>query len=274
MSEPQNDAPKAARPLEEPEPIGEPRTNALRRLIAIVDRLREPDGCPWDRSQTLESIGPHLVEEAHELLEAIEAGADEDIVEEAGDLLMGLVLLARTGAEAERFDLAAMAHAVSDKLIRRHPHVFGGTPAGSAEEALGRWEAVKREERAARKNDASALAGVPVALPALQRAHRLRGKAVAAGWTAEGESAALEEVETRLGGLRAAIETEDREALERELGEALLAAAFLGGEHRIDPERALRGALRGFEAGFRRKEASFAKGKKGENPGSPAPPAG
>jgi ATP diphosphatase len=260
------------RPLEAPAPSGEPRIDALRRLVGIVDRLRAPDGCPWDREQTLASVAPHLVEEAHELVEAIESGDEAHTVEEAGDLLMGIALLARIAEQAGRFDLARIAGGVGDKLVRRHPHVFGDVTAGSADEALRNWEAIKRAERAEKEQDSSALAGVPVALPALQRAQRMGGKALSAGFRWDETGGALaklrEEVEeladevesSGLAASREAVPTaEQRERLEHELGDVLIAAAFLGNYLKLDPERAARAAIRRFEARFRAMERDLGR---------------
>jgi MazG family protein len=260
------------RPLEVPAPIGEARADALRRLVAIVDRLRAPDGCPWDREQTLKTVAPHLVEEAHELVEAIETGDEAHTIEEAGDLLMGIALLARIAEQAGRFSLAEVASEVSEKLVRRHPHVFGDVQARSADEALRNWEAIKRRERADKKEDASALAGVPVALPALQRAQRVGNKAIQAGFRWDDVAGALAKVREEVGELAHEIEAAklaesrdakptdaQRERLEHELGDVLIAAAFLGNYLRLDPERATREALRRFERRFRSMETSLGK---------------
>ncbi len=252
------------RSLEVPVSLGEPRSDALRRLLAVIDRLRAPDGCPWDLKQTLASVAPHLVEEAHELVEAVEAGADEHVVEEAGDLLMGICLLARIAEQEGRFDLAAVAGGVAEKLVRRHPHVFGEARADTAAAALANWEAIKRSEREAKAADASALAGVPLALPALQRAARLAAKARSAGFRWTDSGGAMAKVAEEALELRAAfdaaecarrppgeIDSRERARLEHELGDVLVAAAFLGSWLEIDPERAAREALRRFERRFR-----------------------
>lgn len=259
------------RALTEPAPIGEPRADALRRLIAIVDRLRASDGCPWDLKQTLTSVAPHLIEEAHELQEAIETAprdSDAHVVEEAGDLLMGVVLLARIAQDQERFDLAKIAAGVGDKLIRRHPHVFGDARADDAQQALANWESIKREERAASAVDSSALAGSPTALPALARARRLGEKAMAAGFRWSDARGALAKVKEEIAELEVAFEAleaaakaqqqadpEARARVEHELGDVLIAAAFLGNYLSLDPEQAARAALRRFEARFRAMEA-------------------
>ena len=253
---------------------GDARVDALARLVAVIDRLRDPEGgCPWDLEQTVESIAPSAVEEAHELVEAIEQGDEAGAVEEAGDVLLVVTLLARIAEQAGRFDLARAAGAASDKLVRRHPHVFGDVSVHDAPHAIANWERIKAGERAAERADASALAGVPVALPALQRADRLGAKAIAAGFRWTDARGALAKLTEEVGELREAAEAawaqsggvagEDadearRARLESELGDVLLAGALFGRYVGVDPERALRGAVRRFEARFRHMESELA----------------
>lgn len=256
----------AKRPAE-PIAADDPRTLALRRLVGVVDRLREPDGCPWDREQTEESMAPSLIEEAHELVEAIEQGSAEECAEEAGDVLMNVLLISRIAMEAGRYDLARAADLCSEKLVRRHPHVFGEVEVEDSEGVLVSWEAIKKAERAEKEADTSALAGLPVALPALQRAARACGKAVSAGFHWQDVGGALAKVREELAELEAELPAEAlaaerkpelapevRERVEAELGDLLLAGAFLGKYLGIDPERATRESLRRFEARFRSME--------------------
>jgi ATP diphosphatase len=281
MSDAQNEQKAAApRPLESFPTCGDARSDALRRVLHIVDRLREPDGCPWDREQTLKSLAPSLIEEAHELVEAIEREDDGGALEEAGDVVLVVALLCRIASEAGRFDLARAAEALGDKLVRRHPHVFGDAHADSSASAIANWERIKQGERRAKAGDASALAGVPRALPALQRAQRLGSKAIAAGfkWTdARGALAKLREEQGELeqalaavpdkaraqaapqveGALSVAPELVRERALaraEEELGDLLFAAAQLANYAGLDAERAARGALLRFERRFRSME--------------------
>ena len=248
--------------------VDDPRVEALRWLIGIVDRLREPDGCPWDLEQTELSMAPHLLEETHELIEAIEAGDAEAAVEEAGDVLMNVLIICRIAMESGRYDLAQSAGAIADKLVRRHPHVFGEAQAKDAGEVLSRWEAIKKSERQGKQQDASALAGVPKNLPALQRAARLCGKAVSAGFRWQNvagafaklreEMAELEEAlpESALGAeAKPELAPATRARIAHELGDVLLAAAYLGEYLGLEPEALTRQATRRFEARFRAMEA-------------------
>lgn len=249
----------------------DPRAVAFARLLAVVDRLRAPDGCPWDLKQTLASMAPHLVEEAHEALEAIERGHLAQSAEECGDVLMVVALLCRIAQDAGQFDLAAAAHGISDKLIRRHPHVFGEVVVDSAEAVVSNWEAIKKQEREGKQEDASAIAGVPVALPALQRAHRVGGKAVSAGFRWEDPRGALAKLHEEVAELEEALAGADlsrdgmpgatdalRARVEHELGDVLIAAAFVGRYLDVDPERAARSAVRRFESRFRSMESALA----------------
>lgn len=257
----------APRPLAPPPPTGDARLDALATLLAIVDRLRAPDGCPWDNEQTLASLAPSLVEEAHEAVEAIDAKDDGATTKELGDLLMVIALLAKIGEQdGGRFDLAAVANAVAAKLVHRHPHVFGDETADSATHVLANWERIKAEERAAADEDASALAGVPAALPALQRCQRVAAKAIAAGFHWSDVAGALAKVREEVLELEEVFATAPRDTarLEEELGDVLLAAAFFGQYAGIDPERATRAALRRFEARFRSMETEFQEGMRGK----------
>lgn len=237
-----------------PDLYSDPRVAAFARLVGIVDRLRAPDGCPWDRKQTLASMAPCLVEEAHEALEAIETGGDAETAEEAGDVLMVVALICRIAQDEQRFDLSDAASTIAEKLVRRHPHVFGDVTANSAEEALKSWESVKKRERSDKREDDSALAGVPVALPALQRADRVRAKAVAAGFRWSSAEDAVSKISEEHGEFLEALAKKDRATVEHELGDVLLSAAFAAGYLELDPEKLCRDAVRRFERRFRTME--------------------
>ena len=250
------------RPLEPTPETGDARLDALARLLAIVDRLRAPDGCPWDREQTVASMASSLTEEAFEAVEAIDQGDEEGTVEELGDLVMVVALISRIAEQNERFDMASIATAVGDKLIRRHPHVFGDASevpdAGSSVGVLTNWERIKKAERADKDADASAMAGVPIALPALQRADRLGAKAISAGFRWDDAAGARRKLVEEVAELTKELDAPevDVERVEAELGDVLLAGALLGRYLDIDPERATRAAVRRFEARFRSMESS------------------
>jgi MazG family protein len=262
--------PTAKRPAPQRPDHADPRVAEFARLLAVVDRLRADDGCPWDKKQTFATTAPHLIEEAHELQEAIECSHDVHVAEESGDVLMNVLLLARIAEDERRFDLATVSKAIADKLVRRHPHVFADAQAHDAEAVLRNWEAIKKEERQGRQEDASALAGVPQGLPALQRSARIGGKAITAGFKWNDVSGAHAKVheevreldealaESGLGkDAKAPASPEQRAAVEHELGDVLIAAAFLAKYLDMDPEALCRAALRRFEARFRAMEATL-----------------
>ena len=258
-------------PFEGAPTADEPRLGSFGKLLHIIDRLRAPDGCPWDRKQTLESMAPNLIEEAFEVVEAIELEDRAGTLEELGDVLLVVTLMARIAEDEGRFDLGQVAERVADKLVRRHPHVFGQAQVDGADQVVSNWERIKREERREADLDTSALAGVPLALPALQRTQRLSKKATATGFRWDNPEGALRKVEEEVAELREAFEAagcgssaepreptpEERAHLEHELGDLLIAAGFLGQYIGIDPERAARGALRRFEKRFRHMEAAL-----------------
>jgi MazG family protein len=177
-------------------------TQAIVRLLGIMDKLRDPGGCPWDREQTLQTLTPYLLEEAHEVIEAIESGDAEHHREELGDLLFQVVFQARIARETGKFDFASVCDAISDKLTRRHPHVFADATVSGSREVVKNWERIKSEERKEKgQAPRSAIGGVPVALPALVRAERLTEKAAAVGFDWPDANAVLAKVREELAEL-------------------------------------------------------------------------
>lgn len=224
---------------------------AMARLLSIMDRLRDPGGCPWDREQTLRTLTPYLLEEAHEVIEAIESGDAAHHREELGDLLFQVVFQARIAREEGKFDFADVCEAISAKLTRRHPHVFGQVTVSGSGEVVKNWERIKADERK-EKGEAprSAIGGVPVALPALVRAERLTEKAGAVGFDWPDAASVMAKVQEELGELQEAMQAGARERIEQELGDLLFAVANLGRWVKVHPEEALRGTLRRFEGRF------------------------
>jgi MazG family protein len=151
------------------------------RLVAVMDRLRDPGGCPWDREQTLHTLAPYFLEEAYEVVDAISSGDPDKLCEELGDLLIQIVFVARIAREEGWFDVDRVCETISDKMVRRHPHVFGDREVSGSAEVLQNWEDIKREERAA-NGESSVLDGVPSSLPALLKAFRMTEKAAAVGF--------------------------------------------------------------------------------------------
>jgi MazG family protein len=224
-----------------------------------MSRLRGPDGCPWDREQTLCSLRPYLLEETYEVLEAIDAGDPREHCEELGDLLLQIVFQAQLAGEAGQFSFADVAEAISDKLVSRHPHVFGDAEAKDSDAVLRQWAALKREEKKAKGGGDSVLEGVPREMPALARADRLTEKASRIGFDWPDAGGAREKLAEEIGELDEAIAGGDREAIEHELGDALFALANLARKLSVAPEEALRGAVARFVNRFGHIERELAR---------------
>lgn len=222
------------------------RQHPVFRLIDIMARLRDPErGCPWDMEQTFATIAPYTIEEAYEVADAIERGDMGDLKEELGDLLLQVVYHARMAEEAGDFDFAAVAQAVSDKMVRRHPHVFGEDEVKSAAAQTERWEAIKAQERAAKGPQGEAagvLHGVPVALPALTRAAKLTRRAARVGFDWPSTREVIDKLKEELGELQAEIDAADMEKAREELGDLLFVCANLARKLDVEPEDALRSA--------------------------------
>ncbi len=251
---------------------------AFFRFCEIVAKLRSPEGCPWDREQTLATIKPYTLEETYELLEAIDAGDDEAIVEELGDLLLQIVLDAQIGADEKRFDLVGVIEAISEKMIRRHPHVFGGIEVHSKEEVSRNWDRIKRAE----KSRDSILAGIPAALPQLARALHITKKAARAGYDFPHRDMLFDKLREEVAELAqelfadgkipdrpAAVDAEvtpdepvaDAEKLARiesEIGDVLFVVANIARRWGVNPEEALRNSNRKFSARFQYIERQLA----------------
>jgi len=235
-------------PVKPPEPGG-PSKRAGRcfaRLVEVMDRLRDPGGCPWDREQTVASLRPYLLEEVHEVLEALEAGDPRAICDELGDLLLQIVFLSRIFREQKAFGIEEVADAITAKLIRRHPHVFGAEVAATSGEVLSRWEAHKRRERG---TGAGALEGVSKALPALMRAHKLSQRAAQVGFDWDGPAGVRAKLDEELRELEQARE-EAPDRLAEEMGDVLFAAASLARHYGLSAEEALQRANRRFVERF------------------------
>ena len=221
-------------------------------LRRIMEALRAPDGCPWDRTQTHQSIRTNMLEEAYEAADAIDRGDMDNLKEELGDVLLQVVFHAQMAREAGRFTFDDVVDGVCRKLIFRHPHVFGEQTAGDAEGALSVWDAQKRREKGQRTT-ADAMDSVARAMPALMRAEKLQGKAAKAGFDWPDIGPALDKVSEELAELRRAVEKHSN--VEEELGDLLFAAAKAGRFAGVDPEHALQLACDKFIRRFRRVEA-------------------
>lgn len=236
------------------------------RLVQIMRRLRSPDGCAWDREQTLASLRPFVLEEAYEVVDAIDRGDRTALCDELGDLLLEAVFVAQICAEASAFTIADATDAVVAKLIRRHPHVFGGsdteTDAGrrdlSPAEVKEQWERIKTRERAGTPERATLLDGIPEALPSLLRASRIGARTANVGFDWNEPGAVIDKVDEELAELRQAVASADPTHIEEELGDLLFTVANLARKLRVDPESALRAANGKFTRRFRAIEQRLA----------------
>jgi len=222
----------------------------LRRLLDIMAALRDPaHGCPWDREQSFATIAPYTIEEAYEVADAIARRDFPALQDELGDLLFQVVYHARMAQEGGLFAFADIVRAISDKMLRRHPHVFGDAAARSAEAQSAAWEAQKSAERAAQARNGT-LAGVPVGLPALTRAAKLTARAARVGFDWPDPGAVLEKFDEEIAELRAELTDADPERLADEVGDLLFVLANLARKLSLDPEECLRGANRKFARRF------------------------
>jgi len=232
---------------------------SIERLRAIMVALRDPQkGCPWDREQSWASIVPHTLEEAYELADAIERGDAEHVRDELGDLLFQVVFQARIAEEQGLFDFDDVAATISDKLERRHPHVFGSDTVRSADEQTAAWERHKAAERIAAGSPAGVLDGIALGLPALTRAAKLgrRAAGVHFDWAKPGD--VLAKIAEECAELQSALEAGSTEAVTEEIGDLLFSVVQLARHVGTDPEAALRAANSKFERRFRRMEAWLA----------------
>ncbi len=216
--------------------------STLPRLVQIMQRLLAPGGCPWDREQTLETLRTYVIEEAHEVVDAIDRGSPEHLREELGDLLLQIVFQSELARAQRWFGPDDVIAAICDKLVRRHPHVFADTQVSGSAEVIANWEAIKAQEKRGR----GALEGVPVALPALLRALRMGEKAARVGFDWPDGQGARDKVGEELNELDAAVAAGDRREIERELGDVLFALANYARKLELDPETALRQTLARF----------------------------
>lgn len=234
---------------------------AIDRLLAIMARLRDPtSGCPWDLEQDFGSIAPYTIEEAYEVAEAIARGDMGELKDELGDLLLQVVFHAQMAAEQDLFDFDDVATAISEKMVRRHPHVFGDETQREAGAVKGRWEEIKAEERAVKgARPASILDDVPLALPALSRAVKLQNRAARVGFDWPETRMVIEKLNEEMLELSAEIaKGGDADRLEDEMGDLLFVYANLARHLKIDPEAALRRANTKFRRRFGRIEAKLA----------------
>ena len=233
--------------------------SALDELIRVIETLRGPGGCPWDREQTPRSMARFLLEEAYELADAVESDTPPAVQEELGDVLFHVLFLAQMHAEAGQFDLDGVCRAIADKMRRRHPHVFGTTQVADSAEVVRNWQEIKRNEKENGRRE-SVLDAVPAGMPGLLRAYSVSERAARARFDWKDLSAVMEKLEEELAEFRAAAAAGDAEQTSREFGDILFTLVNVARFSGVHPESALTASVRKFERRFRDLEKAAAAG--------------
>lgn len=228
--------------------------SAFEKLFDIIRRLRSPEGCPWDRAQTPQSLRASLVEEVWECVSAIEAHDDQNLREELGDLYLLVTMVAWMKEQEGAFTVEAALTGIAEKLVRRHPHVFGSAKTESADQALRQWDEIKAEEKKAAGISGSALDTVPKSLPPLEKAAELQKKAARVGFDWPGPEPVWDKIDEELGELRDAVRTGDARRIEEEVGDLLFSVVNLARLLKASPSLALHGTNAKFEGRFREVE--------------------
>jgi len=235
---------------------------AFDRLVAVMTRLREEGGCPWDREQTLESLKPFLLEEAYEVLEAIDSGVPDALCEELGDLLFQVLFHAQIAKEHGQFDIEAVLIACAEKMTRRHPHIFAPSPGDGApldsQTVLTRWEEMKKGE-ARHQGRMSALDGVPKPLPALLRAQKIQSRAARVGFDFRTLDPVFDKLREEVGECEAAVRVGSAQDIAHEVGDLLFSIVNVSRHLQVNPEEALRKAIERFSSRFQKVEAAAEK---------------
>jgi MazG family protein len=222
-------------------------------LVQLMTTLRGPNGCPWDRKQTLPDLKPYVIEEAYEVVDAIDQNDRRALAEELGDLLLQAVFIGELTREEGTFDIYDSITAIHDKLVRRHPHVFGDVEANDAETVLVNWEKLKQDERKAENK--SVLAGVPQSMPALLKASRLTEKASRVGFDWRRTEDVFDKLDEELGELREAVANGDQAHMHEEIGDLLFTIANIARKLNVNPEEALQSTNRKFMSRFQSMES-------------------
>jgi MazG family protein len=229
-------------------------SKAIVTLIELIARLRGPNGCPWDAKQTDSDIKTYLIEEAYEVIEAIEGANSQEVCEELGDLLFQILFLAQLATERNEFDITEVLEKITEKMIHRHPHVFGQTKVNNAEEVALNWAEIKLAERGSSNDNSSLFQSIPVSLPALLRAHSLSERASKAGFDWLNADEIYDRVQKQFDELKTSIGTQDKELFCKEMGDLLFSLANLCRNWGLNAEHLLRDTNKSFLEHFKKKE--------------------
>jgi len=230
--------------------------NKVKNVIKMMKRLRGKNGCPWDNEQTIASLKPYIIEEAFEVVEAIEKKNYEKIKEELGDLLLQIVFVSQIASEKGLFDINDVSDAICQKMVRRHPHIFGTVKVSSARDVTVNWNKIKVEEE---NPSASILEGIPKTLPALLKAHKVSYKASAVGFDWNNHNEVMEKIKEELNELNEAINDNEKSKIEEEIGDLLFSVVNLARFKGINSEIALRKTISKFKKRFKHIEDELAK---------------
>lgn len=211
----------------------------LTALMLLIQKLRAPDGCPWDRKQKPQDLGKYILEEAYEVIESLEANDQQAIAEELGDLLFQILFLAQMGEEAGTYSLDRIMAGIRGKMIRRHPHIFGDVKIKTAEEVKQNWQQIKKNERNAKSNEAGLFSGIPRSLPALKRAQKITATAAVYGFDWPATADVLKKLQEELTEFNTALNNNDQNNIEEELGDLLFTVVNLSRFVKVDSEAAL-----------------------------------
>jgi len=223
----------------------------IKSIVSVIKRLRGPSGCPWDREQTREKMGYYLVEEAHEAKEAIDGGSPEKIRDELGDLLFQLLTVIEMSEEMGEFTLAQVIQEAQDKMVRRHPHVFGKRSVNDANEVVANWVQIKREEQKGESEGDSIVSGIPKSIPSLHRAYLITQRASRVGFDWEDREGVLKKLKEEVKELESAVSGGNKEKIVQEMGDLLFSIVNLGRFLEVDPESAVTKAVDRFISRFR-----------------------
>lgn len=219
------------------------------KLVEIIEILRAPGGCPWDREQTIEKLKPYLIEETYEVLEAMDEGG-EKLAEELGDLLLQVVFQSQIKKESNEFDIGDVIESINKKLIRRHPHVFGNVDVKNSDEVMKNWEEIKKKEKGHEQRK-SQLDGIPKHLPSIMKAHKIQKKASKVGFDWDNPEGAINKMEEELEEFREAYKNKNIENMKEELGDIMFSLINVARMNGIDPEEALNLTIKKFDNRFR-----------------------
>jgi nucleoside triphosphate diphosphatase len=239
-------------------PLNDEIAESLIEFVEIVHRLRAPGGCPWDRKQTPETLKQYVIEEAYEVVDAIDGGTSSELCEELGDLLLQIGLQSEIAREKKIFTIADVTRGISQKLVNRHPHVFGDVRVETTDQVLTNWEQLKKKEKKGR----GLFDGLPSQLPALQKSARIGEKSARVGFDWKSIDGVREKVSEELGELDAAILSGDPKEIEHELGDLLFSVAQLGRHLGMQPEEALNSCCKRFAERFKKLEREVSMQKK------------